>query len=179
MFDREKIEQAAREHGWTDCKWISGKHVRVRQWVRFKCMFGCAYYGKTGVCPPAVPTIEECRELFAEYEHILVIHLTARFDHPEDRHEWGRKQNAEMLKLERDVFLSGHHKAFLLFMDTCCVCAECAGTREECHNPLLSRPCPEALGADVFATVRSIGYPIEVLTDQTQTMNRYAFLLVE
>ena len=32
---------------------------------------------------------------------------------------------------------------------------------------------------DVFATARSLGYPIEVLTDRSQTMNRYAFLLVE
>jgi hypothetical protein len=35
------------------------------------------------------------------------------------------------------------------------------------------------LGIDVYATVRSLGYPIEVLADLTQTMNRYAFLLVE
>jgi predicted metal-binding protein len=179
VIDRRKIEQTARESGWADFRWISGKDVQVREWVRFKCMFGCGYYGKTGVCPPVVPAIPECRELFTEYEHILVIHLAAKFDNPEDRHEWGRKQNAEMLKLERAVFLSGHHKAFLLLMDTCSACAECVVARPECHNPQLSRPCPEALGVDVFATVRSIGFPIEVLTDRTQTMNRYAFLLVE
>jgi hypothetical protein len=32
---------------------------------------------------------------------------------------------------------------------------------------------------DVFATVRQVGYPIEVLTDVTAPMNRYAFLLIE
>ena len=32
---------------------------------------------------------------------------------------------------------------------------------------------------DVFATVRKLGYPIEVLIDYDQAMNRYAFLLVE
>ena len=39
--------------------------------------------------------------------------------------------------------------------------------------------CPEALGVDVFATVRKLGYPIEVLTDYNQEMNRYSFLMVE
>jgi len=32
---------------------------------------------------------------------------------------------------------------------------------------------------DVFATARQCGYPIEVLSDYAQAMNRYAFLLIE
>jgi hypothetical protein len=35
------------------------------------------------------------------------------------------------------------------------------------------------MAVDVFSTVRSMGYPIEVLSDYRQTMNRYAFLLIE
>jgi hypothetical protein len=35
------------------------------------------------------------------------------------------------------------------------------------------------MAADVFSTVKQVGYPIEVLQDYSQTMNRYAFLLVE
>ena len=35
------------------------------------------------------------------------------------------------------------------------------------------------MAIDVFATVRKIGYPIEVLFDYSQAMNRYAFLLIE
>lgn len=41
------------------------------------------------------------------------------------------------------------------------------------------RPCLEALGVDVFATARKLGYPIEVLTDYKQEMNRYSFLMIE
>jgi len=66
-----------------------------------------------------------------------------------------------------------------LFMDECRICEECPGTRLECKNLHLSRPCPEALGVDVFATVRKLGYPIEVLTDYAQEMNRYSFLVME
>jgi hypothetical protein len=35
------------------------------------------------------------------------------------------------------------------------------------------------MAVDVFSTVRQIGYPIEVLADYCQAMNRYAFLLIE
>jgi predicted metal-binding protein len=51
--------------------------------------------------------------------------------------------------------------------------------REDCKNPRLMRPSPEGMAVDVFATVRQFGFPIQVLSDYTQAMNRYAFLLVE
>jgi hypothetical protein len=35
------------------------------------------------------------------------------------------------------------------------------------------------MAIDVYATVRKVGYPIEVLTEYSQAMNRYAFLLIE
>jgi predicted metal-binding protein len=177
--DKRAIEEIARSHGCADFKWISGADVRVRQWVRFKCMFGCASYGKKGGCPPSVPSVSECRELFGEYEHILVLHLSAKLAHPEDRKEWSRSRNLELLPIERDAFLAGYPKAFLLFMDECRICEDCPGTREDCRNLAMSRPCPEALGVDVFSTVRSAGFRVEVLRDYDQEMNRYAFLLLE
>ena len=174
-----KIESIITGNGYEDFRWISGKDVVVSQWPRFKCMFGCPTYGKKGSCPPSVPSIEECQKFFKEYKQIAVIHLKKKFTDPEDRKEWSRKTNIHLLKLEKAAFLSGHHKAFLLFMDECRICEECPGSRIECNNLHLSRPCPEALGVDVFATVRKLGYPIEVLTDYTQEMNRYSFLMVE
>jgi hypothetical protein len=44
---------------------------------------------------------------------------------------------------------------------------------------MVARPGPDALGIDVYATVRGIGYPIQVLKDTTAPTNRYAFLLIE
>jgi len=77
------------------------------------------------------------------------------------------------------VFVSGFEKAFLLFMDTCTLCEECAGERENCKHPRQARPAPEALAMDVFSTVRQYGFPINVLPDYSQEMNRYAFLMIE
>jgi len=179
MLDRQAVEAIARKHGCEDFAWISGQDVQVRQWVGLKCMYGCGSCGRKGGCPPAVPAIGECRELFKEYEHILILHLVARFARPEDRKEWSRKRNLELLPIEHEVFLAGHPKAFLLFMDECRVCKECPGRLEECRHPSLSRPCPEALGVDLFSAVRQVGLPMEVLTEYEQEMNRYAFLLVE
>jgi predicted metal-binding protein len=178
-FDPAEIERLARSHGADEMKWTPGRKVRVRQWVRFKCMFGCPTYGHKAGCPPAVPSVSECHDLFGEYEQILIMRMGARLDHPDDRVAWARKRNNQLLKLERQVFLAGFHKAFVLFLDECRICEECQLSETECQNPKLVRPCPEALAVDVFDTVRALGMPIEVLTDHEQAMNRYAFLLVE
>ena len=100
-------------------------------------------------------------------------------DKPEDRFAWTRKVNLGLLGLEREVFISGYQKAFLLFMDSCLMCDDCKGTREECKIPKSARPTLEAMAVDVYSTVRKYGYPIQVLADYSQTMNRYALLLIE
>ncbi len=179
MLDRQTIETIARENGFADFRWISGRDVQVRQWVRFKCMFGCDSYGRKGCCPPAVPSVAECRELFVEYGHILILQISEKLDDPSDREEWSRRKNLELLPLERAAFLAGHHKALLLFMDECRLCDDCPGTRAACRKPSMARPSPEALAVDVFSTVRGAGFPLEVLTGYQQEMKRYAFLLVE
>jgi predicted metal-binding protein len=179
MVDAKKIESIILENGYNDFKWIAGSDVVIAQWPRFKCMFGCSLYGKKGACPPSVPSIAECGEFFSEYENIVVIHIQKKLENPEQRKEWSRRTNLHLLKLEKAAFLAGYHKAFLLFMNECQICDECSGTRNKCKNVHLSRPSPEALGVDVFATVRKLSLPIEVLTDDTQEMNRYSFLMIE
>jgi predicted metal-binding protein len=144
-----------------------------------KCTYACDGYARQANCPPNVPSIDDCVRFFADYERIAVIHMQQAGCDEAGLRAWKQDINAKLLSLERDVFLAGHYKALVLFPATCSVCPECAGTRADCLFPDQSRPTPEALGMDVFATARSLGYPIEVLTDRSQMMERYAFLMVE
>ena len=173
------LEKMIRQHGYRDFKWIKPKDIVVAEWVRMKCLFGCKNYGRNASCPPNVPSVAECRRFFDEYTSGVILHFEKRVKKPENRHAWTRGVCAGLLKLERAVFLAGYHKAFLLFMDTCSLCATCPGVRGECRNPASSRPSPEAMAVDVFSTARQHDYRIEVLSDYSQTMNRFAFLLIE
>jgi len=179
MDNREELESLFEKHGYTDFKWVKPEDVIVSQWVRVKCTFGCPDYGRNASCPPNVPSVSECRQFFDEYSTAAVFHFEKRFEEPEDRFAWCKKVNRALLELEREVFLTGYRKAFLLFMDSCSICGDCPGTRAECKSPKLGRPTPEAMAVDVYATVRQYGYPIEVLTDYSKQMNRYAFLMIE
>jgi predicted metal-binding protein len=60
----------------------------------------------------------------------------------------------------------------------CRLCKNCTGT-EECRQPYQSRPTLEAFGVDVYSTARMLGYPIQVVKDYQDEMNRYGLLLVE
>ena len=164
--------------GYTDYQWIDPKKIIVAQWVRMKCQFGCGEYGRGGACPPNTPSVAECERFFSEYNDAIILHFEGRMDKPEGRHAWSRKINAKLVKLEREIFLAGFERAFLLFMDSCCFCRECTGDRQTCNEPRMARPAPEAMAVDVYSTVRQYGFPINVRTDYDQKMDRYAFLMV-
>jgi predicted metal-binding protein len=175
----KRLEELFQDHGYTNYTWINPKKIIVSQWVRMKCMFGCGEYGNAACCPPNVPSVAECVKFFSEYNDAVIFHFRKKVDQPENRHQWSKKVNLKLSKLERKVFLSGYEKTFLLFMDSCSVCANCAAKKEGCKNPKIARPAPEALAVDVYSTVRQFGLPVQVLKDYSEEMNRYAFMLIQ
>jgi predicted metal-binding protein len=173
------LEEIFAKHGFSDFRWLDPSEIVVAEWVRMKCLYGCREYGKNAACPPNAPPVDQCARFFREYKRAAVFHFAKTVERPEDRHAWGRKVNLELLKVEEAVFKAGFVKAFLLFFDSCGICLECAGSRTACKELRLSRPTPDALAMDVYTTVRKLGYPINVLSDYDQEMNRYAFLLID
>ena len=174
----DALEPIFDSHDCGDYKWIDPREIVVAQWVRMKCTFACEDYGKTATCPPNLPPVAECHAFLGEYQHGVLFRFTRRVERPEDRKPWLREVVARLMKVEREVFLAGYPKVFLLPPDNCSMCADCPGELRDCRHLGFSRPAPEALAVDVFSTVRKYGYPIEVLTDYDQAMNRYGFLLV-
>jgi predicted metal-binding protein len=135
--------------------------------------------GRMPVALQTCPVLVSVNASFATTRKLPFSISKKKVDKPEDRYAWSREANTKLLKLERDVFVAGYPKTFLLFMDTCYFCKDCVGTRSQCLNTKYARPTPEVLAVDVFSTVKQVGYPIEVLSDYSQKMNRYAFLMIE
>lgn len=177
----EQIEAILEENG-IEYGVIDPGEIVVANWVRMKCTFGCPHYGTHPTCPPHVPEVETCRAFFSEYLRGYVLRLPLHLDNPEERHKKTRQMNRKLLGIEKAVFLQGHHKAFMLFVDPCNVCGDCRVSLDrggDCSQRQSARPSPEAMAVDVFKTVRKLNMPIQVLTGKTQPMNRYAILLVE
>jgi predicted metal-binding protein len=174
-----EIEEIIRKHGFDDFRWIDPANIVVAQWVRMKCVYGCGEYGNNAACPPNAPSVAECECFFREYRKAVLFHFAKRLAKPEDRFAWSRAINGRLVDLEREIFLSGREKAFVLLPDNCNFCGRCRGERDKCKQPLRARPSPDALAVDVYSTVRAAGYPIQVLPDYDREMNRYGFLLIE
>jgi predicted metal-binding protein len=175
----DELDRLISSAGFPDFRWTDGSKIAVHQWVRMKCTYTCDAYAHQALCPPNVPDVETCAKFFEDYERIAVIHIQKGGDTDAALREWKKDINGKLLQLERSVFLAGHHKALVLFPGDCSLCPDCVAKLEDCRFPESSRPTPEALAVDVFATARELGYPIHVLTDRSQMMDRYAFLLVE
>ncbi len=177
-MNKSKIEKIITRFPFKEFKWIGPDDIVIAQWVRMKCLYGCGETGRPA-CPPNLPSIEACRELIHEYRHILIFHFRKDVKYGDYPKKWAKDLTSQLLDLEKQIFLSGYHKTFLLSASSCNLCSECKADKKSCKHPLLLRPCPEALGIDVFETVRNLSYSIEVLREDSSVMNRYAFILVE
>lgn len=179
MSDTTELERLFLKHDLKDFRWVKPTEISMGHWVRFKCMWGCPNFNVRANCPPNTPTVEVCRKFIDEYGIVAIFHFTKSVSNEEERLKWINEVNEALLALERSVFLSGYYKAFVLYADACRICQDCAGTREKCKDKMSSRPTASSLAIDVFQTARKAGFPMSVLTDPTQMMNHYGFILIE
>ena len=105
--------------------------VVTAEWVRWKCLYGCDVAGRCLTCPPHSPTPGETRRLLGEYEVVLLL----RFDVRPERSEWLKSASWVLrtaLRLERELFLAGRHKAFAIAGGRPCSLDTACGTPEAC-----------------------------------------------
>jgi len=178
MTTKEKIESIVFNHGLSDYKWINPKEIIVAHWVRVKCTFGCSDFG-LGTCPPNTPSGSDCDRFFKEYESGLIIRLTKFADKNSYPSEWSKEMTNKLLDIERELFLKGFQKVFLLNQTCCMLCKDCSGNRVDCKDKTRSRPSPESFAVDVYNTARNAGLDINVVAENPSEMNRIAVILIE
>jgi predicted metal-binding protein len=157
----------ARELGAQDAVLVRPASVVCAEWVRLKCQYGCDGWGGCLTCPPHSPTPAQTRRVLDEYERLLLVHCT----------RW-RQVSTLVVKLEREVFLAGHHKAFAWGAGPCRLCRTC-DTDAACSHPERARPSMEGAGIDVFATARRAGLPIQVVRHERDLQNYYGLIGID
>jgi len=158
--------QLASDFGVTGAKIVHPSTVVTGNWVRWKCMFGCGGLGSNLMCPPYTPRPAETRAMLDEYERAILFEASCK----------AVKKIA--VKLERELFLSGHYKAFGLGAGPCFLCDKCA-LDEGCRHPRKARPAMEACGIDVYATARNNGFTIDVVRTCDDPQHYFGLVLIE
>ena len=162
----QDLVQMALKRGVLGAKVIPPSTVETGGWVWWKCRFGCGGYGSSLMCPPHSPKPARTRRMLDEYQRAIF------FESPSG------KAKEIAAKLERELFLAGHYKAFGMGAGPCPLCETCA-FEEGCRHPDRARPAMEACGIDVFATARKHGFTIEVVRRREDPQHYFGLVLIE
>lgn len=171
----EQLRELALKLGAEDVRPMPASAVVVRDWVRWKCKFGCGEYGQRLTCPPYSPTPEEARRVLGEYSVCLLVKFGPCV---EAGYGSGVSVHDVMFELERAAFLAGFYAAFSMACGPCPYCPECNVREGVCRNPERARPSMEACGIDVYATARNAGYELRVARSYEERPTFFGLLLL-
>lgn len=160
------LKNHALSHGFYAAVELAPSRIRAEAWVRAKCNYGCAMFGKRWSCPPHAMNQDEFEELIGCYSRAL---LVAGQPPLKDFQE-------KLLALEREAFLRGFKKALVFSGGPCCWCESCDDTK--CRFPEKRRPSLESCGCDVFALAESCGIKIAPLRNSDEFVQYVGLLLI-
>ncbi|AKG91291.1 putative metal-binding protein [Geoglobus ahangari] len=133
-----------------DVQEIDVSKIRPDKRTRWKCRFGCNYFGKRYSCPPNVP--DDFEEFISSYSRALVV-IYEFSDYMEDK-----------LKLQRILpeiearLIFDYPMAFALFPGGCDLCESCEYERSgRCVKPERVRPSVSSVGIIVSRLGVKIG----------------------
>ena len=156
---------------------MSARDVVVAEWVRLKCLFGCDDTGRYRTCPPHAPAVEQIRLVVGEFQRAILLEIGPIVG-PEKSDAESRRLNEAGLALERELFLAGFYKAWMMGAGPCDICGACS-SGDACPTPERARPSMEGCGVDVYATARNAGRTIEVVRTREDGYRFFALLLVD
>jgi predicted metal-binding protein len=175
---RDELRRRALGLGADAAAVIAPDQVVTAEWVRLKCLYGGCTVGRCLTCPPHSPAPAQMRAVLDEYEAVLAL----RFDaHPKRGDQYAALSHRAMdvaLRLERELFLAGHHKAFAIAGGRPCARDEACGDPASCDCRELVRPGPAGCGIDVFTTSANAGWPLAVVRTPLDSYHRLSLVLV-
>ena len=72
------LKNLALELGATEAKIVTTNEIVVENRVVLKCRVGCNKDGKTLMCPPYAPSVEEFQKSLSEYNYALVFKIKSQ-----------------------------------------------------------------------------------------------------
>lgn len=147
-MDRERLATELVELPLYDYAFFRTDELVFSQRVREICRAECAMYGRSWACPPAVGTVEECRQRVLSYEEGLMIATAREVEDASDlsnalatraSHEAVARQVADRVRSQAGEIL-------LLSCEACAACEKCAWPDAPCRRPERMAPCIESHG---------------------------------
>lgn len=174
--DRELLEQQLAELPIAQYEFFETGELEFGERLRMICQAECPRYGKTWACPPAVGTIEECRDRCLSYPRGLLIVSLAEvtsISHMEECLATRPAHEAMTHEVIRLLQAQGL-EVYGLSTESCAICEHCTYPHAPCRHKDKMLPCLESHG--IVATALADKYGIEYLYD-SQVVTWFSVLL--
>ena len=127
--------------------------------VREVCRTECPRYGTSWSCPPAVGSVEECRDRCLAFENCFVFSTIAEVADTEDmtRTLPTRMAHEEVTRQVVRIFKGRFKEVLALSAESCGICEKCTFPDKPCRHPDKMFPCVESYGILVTEMARKGG----------------------
>jgi len=147
-MDRQKLEIQITEFPICEYAFIKTEDISFLEQVRYICKTECPQYGKSWSCPPAVGTVEECRERCSRFREGFVFTTVAEVEDITNMEATlaTRMEHEEITRQVRDLFQRECEEVLTLSTESCGICKHCSYPDAPCRHPERMFPCVESYG---------------------------------
>lgn len=158
-MDREQLERQLRELPIVQYEFFETKELTFTVRVRAVCETDCPRYGTSWACPPAVGTVEECRERCLRYPRGLLITTMAEVSDIADIESTlaTRTDHEGVTREVSALFRAQGVETYVLSTESCAICRQCAYPGGPCRHPEAMYPCIESHGILIIDLAEKYG----------------------
>lgn len=162
-MDKQKIEEQLRELPLYGYFFLKSRELVFTSRVRYICSHECAMYGKTWACPPAVGSVEACREKCLQYpDFLLICTVTEVADISDIQSSLDTREAHEEITRQVEALVKAQGcETYTLSTEACAICDRCAYPEAPCRHPDRMHPCIESHGILLTQTAEECGVPFQ------------------
>ena len=159
-MDRDLLEQQLSELPLYVYFYIDPKSLEFSERIRYICQTECPRYAKTWACPPAVGSVEQCKEKCLAYANCLVVGTITETDDISDMEKTlaTRPEHEKITNQIRQLLRDQGVEPYILSTEACSACEHCSYLDgQPCCQPDRMHPCLESHGINLIPTLEENG----------------------
>lgn len=162
-MSREAMEEELRQFPLLETAYLKTEQIEFLQRVRTICETECPRYGTSWSCPPAVGTVDECRERSQKLPDCFVFSTIAEVEDITSMEQTlnTRMEHEEITRQVAAIFRRHYGRVIVLSTESCDQCSHCTYPDAPCRKPERMFPCVESYGILVTSLAQSGGMSFE------------------
>ena len=148
MLDKVLLEKQLAELPLFQYGFMKSEELYFTERVRKICELECPRYNTTWACPPAVGTVDECKEKCLSYPELLMISTVTEVSDVANMEEGlaTRAGHEEVTYQVAQLIKEQGCEVMVLSTESCAQCEQCAYPNAPCRKPDKMFPCVESHG---------------------------------